>query len=120
MRASTQLLRFLFKPFLLRAMGNMSRMTGISGGGGLDVGIGSMGNSEVGGGSWGGASQQQQLGQDYVLSPSSHTSPSSDSSAQGDEICISSGGEHALEADTASYFTAVPCKYDYKLFVVHY
>eukprot|EP01084_Bolivina_argentea_P245795 411440_1 len=60
-----------------KMMGNMSRMTGISGGG-ADVGMGSMGSGDAGGGSWGGIESPSQQQQDY-LSPSSRTSPSSDS-----------------------------------------
>ncbi len=64
----------------------MSRMTGISGGG-ADVGMGSMGSGEAGGGGWGGIESPSQ--QDY-MSPSSHRSPSSDS-AQGDDMYIWEG-----------------------------
>ncbi len=66
----------------------MSRMTGISGGG-ADVGMGSMGSGDAGGGSWGGIESPSQQQQDY-LSPSSRTSPSSDS-AQGDDMYIWEG-----------------------------
>ncbi len=100
--------------FLFRAMGNMSRMAGISGG--ADMGMGSMGGAgSRGGGGWGGMESPSQQSQDApsISSPSSSISPSTFGSAQGDNNIFISGKDptHVREAEVedADVACTAPC-----------